>query len=132
MKKLSGIILTAAFTALFAGQVFSQNETTVKDDQQVKQTTATAQTCSKMVDNDKNGVCDNYEARGKDGKGANFVDANGDGICDHNPDCKGTCNGKEGCCKGQQNCGQKTKEEGCQHRHSCAGQCAGQKTPEKK
>jgi hypothetical protein len=131
MKKLSGLILTALFLAFFSGQALAQSATTTKDDQTIKQPTAN-QNCGKFVDNDKNGVCDNYEARGKDGKGANFVDANGDGVCDHNPDCKGKCNGQAGCCKGQQNCGQKKAEQGCQHRHSCSGQCVGQKSPEKK
>jgi hypothetical protein len=132
MKKLSGLILTALFMAFFAGQALAQTATTTKDDQPVKEATSATQNCGKFVDNDKNGVCDNYEKGGKDGKGANFVDANGDGVCDHNPDCMGKCNGQAGCCKGQQNSGQKPKEENCQHRHSCAGQCLDQKSPEKK
>jgi hypothetical protein len=35
-----------------------------------------------FVDNDHNGVCDNYEKRSNLGKGGNYTDKNGDGICD--------------------------------------------------
>ena len=36
-----------------------------------------------FVDNNKDGVCDNYQERMKNGHGANFVDKNGDGVCDN-------------------------------------------------
>lgn len=51
--------------------------------------------CSSFVDNNKNGVCDNYESRAANGKGnghcnrhgqgkgKNFVDANKNGVCDN-------------------------------------------------
>ena len=136
MKRLSGIILMAAFMLFVIGQASAQNATTPSADKQ-----ETKQNCGKFVDNNKDGVCDNYAAKNNDGKGANYVDANGDGICDHRADgtackgngncCKQNCQNMQNCCKGPNNCGQ-AKGAGMKHRHGCGNQCPGQTTPDKK
>lgn len=115
-----------------AGQTLAQDTPTTGGDQKAQKPAGTSRDCGKFVDADKNGVCDNWQSRGKDGKGANFTDANGDGVCDHNPDGKAGCQGKEGCCRGQQNGGQGAKEQGCQFRNNCAGHCPEKGSPGKK
>ena len=126
MKKLTVFILTTALAVMFASQAMAQDAG--KQNADTKKAAQT-QTFGKFVDNNKDGVCDNFQARGQEGRGARFVDANGDGVCDHRAD--GTC-GKcgTGCCKGRQgNCG---KGLGHQHRHGCGSPCGLQKAPDKK
>ncbi len=105
MKTLSRMLLTFAAMLLIANLTFSQNTAKAQDVQ--KATTTVSNTQGKFVDANKNGVCDNFEARGKAVKGANFVDKNGDGVCDNR-----TAMGK-GQGKGN-GCGQ-----GYQHRQGC-------------
>jgi len=124
MKKLTVFILTTALAVMFASQTMAQDAGKQNAD---TEKAAQTQTYGKFVDNNKDGVCDNFQARGQEGRGARFVDANGDGVCDHRAD--GTC-GKcgTGCCKGRQgNCG---KGMGHQHRHGCGGPCGEQKAPD--
>ena len=62
-----------------------------------------------FVDENKDGICDNYAKNHATGKGKNFVDENKDGVCDHRAQnqpkgCQGTgqgkgCQGKRGCVK---------------------------------
>jgi len=114
MKTLSRILLTFAAVLFIANLTFSQNTAKAQDVQ--KATTTVSGTQGKFVDANKNGVCDNFEARGKAVKGANFTDKNGDGVCDNR-----TAMGK-GQGKGN-GCGQ-----GYQHRHGCGngqGNCCG-------
>jgi len=132
---MSGFILATVFTVFIAGQSFGQSDSTGNKD--VKQVTAKNVNCGKFVDNNKNGVCDNFESRGVDGKGMNFVDANGDGICDHKADCTGPCKGNKNCCKGNQTCCGKgpcegDKGMGNKHRKGCAGPCGSKQNPDKK
>ena len=95
-----------------ASQAISQSAPTLpidknqKDKQKLKTNAP-----GKFVDSNKDGVCDNYQARMKNGHGPNFVDKNGDGICEN-----------------QENAGQK-EPKGCgmghQHRHGQAdGNCS--------
>ncbi len=104
-----------AIMSFIAFQGFSQNASTTsskKDLQNAKTTTTTVP--GKFVDNNKDGICDNYQTRMKNGCGANFVDKNGDGICDNRENAgqgKGNPNG----------CGM-----GCQHRNGPGnGNCCG-------
>jgi len=129
MKRLSGIILAVAFTTFFAMQGFTQNDAATQKQTDLSKTgqQKSAQG-GNFVDKNKNGVCDNFEARGNSGHGRNFVDKNGDGKCDNcQSDCKGKGNGK--CCgKGVGNCQNHSgKGQGCcgkgygyQHRHGCS------------
>ena len=123
MKTASGIFLTLALVLFLAGTTFSQETSTAKTT--TKQTTAAP---GKFVDTNKNGVCDNHEAKGAGAQGKNFVDKNGDGKCDNcgtTGNCKGTGYGNgpkngAGCGKGQGKgncCGQ-----GRKHRGGCSGQ----------
>lgn len=125
MKKLSGLILTFVFILFLSAQGFAQSEVTSGKSEPVKQTTTVKP--GTFVDKDGNGICDNYEAGGKNAKGANFVDANGDGICDRRGDGTMTkC--KQNCCN-QQPCAGKGK--GPKH-PNCPGPCGKQQTPDKK
>lgn len=101
-----------AMILFVAVQAISQSAPTLpidknQKDKQKMQTNVSG----KFVDSNKDGVCDNYQARMKNGQGASFVDKNGDGICDN-----------------QENAGQE-KPKGCgmghQHRHGQAdGNCS--------
>jgi len=127
MRTLSGILFFTAIFAFFATRGFSQ--TPSSSDIQKKETSASV-TPGKFIDKNNNGVCDNFEARNKNGKGANFVDKDGDGKCDNRQNVasgkgNGNCCGKgkgHGYCCGQGNgkgCGQ-----GHQYRHGCQNQKA--------
>ncbi len=136
MKTASRIFLTLGLVLFLAGATFSQAASiasTAKSD--TKQTTAAP---GKFVDTNKNGVCDNHEAKGGGTQGKNFKDKNGDGKCDNggsNGKCTGTgCGkgqGKGNCCgQGQGNgngCGQ-----GHQPKNGCSGQGSGATTQPKK
>lgn len=127
MKRVSGFILATLFTVFFTGQIFAQSEISA-DNNEVKQTTTV--TAGKFVDSNNNGICDNHEARVKDGKCANFVDADGDGKCDNCPNCTGQCKGNQNCCKEKANC--QGKGMGYKHRNGCGGPCGAKTTPDKK
>ncbi|MDT8394694.1 MAG: hypothetical protein RQ761_12695 [Bacteroidales bacterium] len=125
MKKMSGMILVAVFTLFLAGQSFAQSETTVDKQDPQKKATKTESPC-KFADKNSNGVCDKFEAGGKDGKGEKFKDANGDGICDNHgeainakgkKDCTGHSTGK---CAGHAN------------QTGCKGPCGSKHDPGKK
>ena len=113
MKTVSKFLMTAFMIAVFTGGVSAQNNTPSKESKTNNQTTAS--TRGQFVDNDKNGVCDNFVARGQSGRGTNFIDKNGDGVCD-NRGTIGRGNGRgnggrqgyqhrQGQGKGQGNCG---------------------------
>jgi hypothetical protein len=115
MKTLCRMLLTFAAMVFIANLTFSQNTAKTQDVQKATMTVSNTQ--GKFVDANKNGVCDNFEARGKTVKGANFVDKNGDGVCDNRSNSgKGLGKGKRNCC-----C------QGLQHRHGQGnGNCCGQ------
>ena len=97
MKALRNITALFAIMSFMAYQGFSQNVSTntTQKNFQVTQTSTKAAP-GKFVDNNKDGVCDNYQSRMKNGHGANFVDKNGDSICDNRPNTdqgKGNFNG---------------------------------------
>jgi hypothetical protein len=129
MKKVTAIIMTTAMAVIFSTQLYSQDQGTAKAGNDSQKTTQQAKSASgNFVDKNKNGVCDNFEARGNTGHGKNFVDKNGDGKCDNcQGDCKGKGNGN--CCgkgPGYQSgnqagpgcCG---RGQGHQHRDGCQG-----------
>jgi len=67
MKTLSRMLLTFAAVLFLANLTFSQNTAKTQDVQKAKTTVSSTQ--GKFVDANKNGVCDNFEARGKSVKG---------------------------------------------------------------
>jgi len=101
MKKLIVV------TGMIIGIAFLSAPVSAQTDQSPGKTTKTQNSQSsqnpagKFVDKDKDGVCDNFQNRGKQGNCAKFVDENGDGVCDN---CKGNRNcGQRNCCgKGMQ------------------------------
>jgi hypothetical protein len=133
MKTLKGMAVLMAIMAFITVQGFSQSAPV-----EAQQKNTQAKACAapgKFVDNNKDGVCDNHQAKMTTGKCANFVDKDGDGICDNrkascqgkgNSKCCGTgCQGHQG--QGKGNCA----AGGCgnQHRHGCTPQV--KTTPEK-
>jgi hypothetical protein len=97
MKTLKGITVLMALVSFIAFQGFSQNaSTTITQNNLQGQQTTTKVVPGKFVDNNKDGICDNYQARMKNSHGVNFVDKNGDGICDNRQNAgqgKGNPNG---------------------------------------
>jgi hypothetical protein len=133
MRKLSGILFLTAIFTFFTSQGFSQASSSSYIQ---KKENSTSVTTGKFVDNNKNGVCANFEARNTNGKGANFADKNGDGKCDNRQNAA-PCKGKENCCgkgkgnmcnqgKGNGTCCGKGNDIGCgqghQHHHGCQNQ----------
>jgi len=118
MKNFLKIMITFSLVCFIAVLTQAQTQTTATQ-------TTPASSTAKFVDANKNGICDNYEIRGKSNQGKNFTDKNGDGVCDN----KGTtvnCPGKGkgmGCGKecGKGNCCGNGPHNGCnkghQHRH---------------
>ena len=109
-------ILSTGLLMLLVVALNAQNTApAVNEKQQTSVTPAT--TPGNFVDNNKNGICDNKEAKQATGHGKNFVDKNGDGICDNHQNCKaGQCNqncskeGKGNCAKqGKGNCAKQGK-----------------------
>ena len=129
MKTLKRITVLMAIMSFITFQGFSQNTSTTKAQKDSPTTqTATNPIPGKFVDNNKDGVCDNHQAKMKNGKCTNFVDKNGDGICDNRQNAgqgKGNCTGcGMGC---QQRSGQGNGNgcgNGCgnQHRHGRGNQ----------
>ena len=81
MNTIAKISMTAFIIAVVTGSASAQNNTPLKDSKTTPPTTASSR--GQFIDNNKNGVCDNLEARWQSARGANFVDKNGDGICDN-------------------------------------------------
>jgi len=117
MKTLKGIVFLMAFMSFVVSQGFSQTAPVATAQKNTAATTKS--TPGKFVDNNKDGVCDNHQAKMNTGKCANFVDKNGDGKCD---DCKGSCQGK-----GKANCcGTSAKNCAGQGKGNCAASgCSG-------
>jgi len=100
MKKLTlitGIIIMIAF---LAGTVNAQS---TQSDEKATLAQTDQKTSSNFIDKNGDGVCDNNPDCCKNGKSTKFVDENGDGICDN-------CKGKENC--GQGNCCGKEMKKG--------------------
>ena len=108
MKTLKRITVLMAIMSFIWLQSFAQNVSASSEKQNLQGSqTSTNLTPGKFVDNNKDGVCDNYQARVKNSQGRNFVDKNGDGICDNRQNAgKGQGNGN--CCG---------NGYGYQHRH---------------
>lgn len=78
MKRFKTLTLVFAVAALVSAYGFADDEVT----------TQTPDTTPAFVDDDGDGVCDNYQSGGQglgQGRGnkSNFVDADGDGVCDN-------------------------------------------------
>ena len=129
MKTVFGILLTFIMLVFFTGMTFSQTASTAIPAKATAKSTTAAP--GKSADANKNGICDQRDAKGCCPQGKNFVDKNGDGKCDNcgtAGKCKeaGNCSGAKGkgcgsvCGKGQGKgncCGQ-----GNQGPKGCSGQ----------
>ena len=100
-----------------------------------KATKIQTQKSGNNVDNNRDGICDHQQVKGKTGNCTKFVDKNNDGKCDNcvNGTCsKGNCNGK---CAPQGNCAARSSCNGC-NKHNGKGNGASVQTktgqPEKK
>ncbi len=140
MKTLKRIAVLTAIMLFLISQGYSQNApvtSTQKDSRDAQ--TLTNPAPGNFVDTNKDGVCDNHQAKMNNGKGANFTDKNGDGICDkHQTAGQGKGNskgcgmgkqhhhggGKGNCCGGGGGCGN-------QHRNSCGNQHGTAPEPQK-
>lgn len=129
MKALRSITVLFAIMSFMTYQGFSQNGSTntTQTNSQVAQTSTNAAP-GNFVDNNKDGVCDNYQSRIKNGHGANFADKNGDGICDNRPNAGQGRGNPNGCRMGNQhrhghgqgNC--RRCGNGYQHKHGSGNQ----------
>ena len=81
MKTVTKIVLATTIMAFYIVPVSAQ--TAVADKPVQKAAVASTFTPGTFSDTNKNGVCDNFEARPKSGRGGAFIDKNGDGICDN-------------------------------------------------
>jgi len=126
MKNVSRILMTIMLLFIFSNMTMAQVASTATPGNPATKNATVAP--GKFTDANKNGVCDNHEAKVTGGQGKNFVDKNGDGKCDN---CKssGKCNGS-GCGKGQQHgqCNGKGNGNGTgcgkgPHGYGCAGPC---------
>ena len=98
MKTIKRITVILAIMSFIGYQGFSQNSSTSNTQRNIQNKRSTMKVVpGKFVDNNNDGVCDNFQARMKNGHGANFVDQNGDGICD-NCVTVGYGRGKLNCC----------------------------------
>lgn len=112
MKPIQKIAVLSALLMFLSYQGYSQNSTASSKEGKTAQ--AEKMTAGKFVDNDKDGVCDNYQARNKSGRGQNFIDKNGDGVCDNKPNAGNGRGNRNGCGYGNQ------------HRHGQGhGNCCG-------
>ena len=124
MKTLKRITVLMVIMSFMAFQGFSQNVSTTNTQKNLQdQQTTTKVVPGKFVDNNKDGVCDNYQARVKNRQGKNYIDKNGDGICDNRQNT-GQGNGNpKGCGMGNQHRQGQGKGNCCgngysyQHRH---------------
>jgi hypothetical protein len=109
MKTYLKLFVVATLSLFF----FGQRGFTQSTEKSVQDNLATGTTIQgKFVDKDNDGVCDNYEAKGKNARCANYVDKDGNGVCDNcgkgsgsymKVNCQGHQHGK-GCGEGQANC----------------------------
>ena len=115
MKTLKRITVLMAIMSFIVFQGFSQKATTTNSQQNLQnKQNGTNIAPGKFVDNNKDGVCDNYQTRMKNGRGVNFVDKNGDGICDNRQNAGQGKGNPKGC------------GIGCQHRNGQGmGNCCG-------
>ena len=104
MKNFGKLFLAVVIALIFAFQANAQNSNAAAN-QPAKKQNGTNSASGNFVDKNGNGVCDNFEARSGNGHGRNFVDKNGDGICDN---CANVGNKLGNACR----CGQ-----GNQYRH---------------
>jgi len=81
MKNIGKLILAVAVVMIFAIRLNAQNADSPNQPAQKQKEVNSAS--GNFVDKDKNGVCDNFEARSGNGQGRNYVDKDGDGICDN-------------------------------------------------
>jgi hypothetical protein len=101
MKSLKGIMVLIAVLLFVSYQGYSQNTTSGKS-QNKPGNAGKANTVTRgyFVDNNNDGICDNYQARMKTGRGSNFVDNNGDGICDNRGNLRQGRGNSFGCGRG--------------------------------
>jgi hypothetical protein len=85
MKTRSKIMMTAFFIAAFGGTIYAQNNATTKETKAPSSTNSSNR--GQFVDNNKNGVCDNFDARGN-GRGQGYQHRHGQGKG------QGNCNGR--------------------------------------
>lgn len=118
MKAALKLLSVLTFLVFIAPTVFAQSKAPVNAS--TSNTSTEANSPGKFVDQNKNGVCDNFESLNKVERGRNFIDKNSDGICDNQSQ---TVRGN----KRGRGCGQ-----GFQHRRgngspkgNCGGFCQG-------
>ena len=112
MKTIARFFTAMMIASLFVGQVYAQT-TAATDSKESQKATTTTVTAGKFIDKNSNGICDNHEARVKEGKCNN-----------KNASCCGQ--GQKNCCdKGQGNC-QGSGKENCKGQGSGQGNCKGQ------
>jgi hypothetical protein len=138
MKTLKRITVLMAIMSFLTFQGFSQDVSTTNKQKNSQDSQATAKTTpGKFVDNNKDGVCDNYQVRMNDRHGQNFVDKNGDGICDNSQNAGQRKGNPNGCGMGYQHrhgqgqgncCG---RGNGYQHRYGFRNQSAPAPEPQK-
>ena len=138
MKALKKITVLFAIMSTVAYQGSAQSgstNTTEKNSLNTQSSTNAAP--GNFVDNNKDGVCDNYQSRIKNGHGANFVDKNGDGICDNRQNAGQGRGNPNGCGMGYQHRHGQGKGNCCgggygyQHRHGHENQTAPAQEPQK-
>lgn len=134
MKTIARIFSALMISTMFIGQMYAQTTTTTTS-QETQKTTGATVTAGKFIDKNNNGVCDNHEARVKDGKCVNKNANCGKGEKNCCGQGQGNC---QGCGKGKcagtgtMNCQKAGKGNctgqgsgngnGCQHRHGCEKQ----------
>jgi len=132
MKTFSKIILSAGIFLMFAGGTVAQKAATLTPvtDIQKDQISVTP-TSGKFVDNNKNGVCDNWEAKSATAKNNTGTCNKGSVNC---PKYQGSakCQAKSDCCeqvcKGNRNC----SKENCQPNPNCCKKDQKKTDPDKK
>jgi hypothetical protein len=136
MKTLKRITLAMAIMSLIISQAYSQKvpDNKTQKDARTSQT-MNAPAPGKFVDNNKDGICDNHQAKMSTGKCSNPVAKNGNGNCNQKAVCQGK--GNSGGCgmgcgmkgQGKGNCG----GGGCgqQHRNGCGPKDAPAQEPQK-
>lgn len=89
-----GLVLAIALVLILSGGLNAQQDSAKTQEQQTvqQQVNVQAQQMNRgmnFIDENGNGICDRYEqgqgmgSRGKGGMGQNFIDEDGNGICDH-------------------------------------------------
>jgi hypothetical protein len=84
MKTLKSIVVLFAIILSTALNALSQNGSTGSTPINAAGTGLTTNSGQRQfTDANKDGVCDNFQGRIRNGQGANFTDKDRDGICDH-------------------------------------------------